>query len=188
MKSPRHPGSVFFKLVYGVCILGSGEKILKIKPKEIFEKMEGDDMMDNRLLNILKSGASYFLDSKSGVPYEDLYQYLYIQNEKSHIDQNSQKSIERINFLTAVQNMRNLTFHSVNKKRMELENCYGLICFDEGVSKNHVNLIIRLFFGEHQAKTKTMLEQIIFPKNLKGELLDLTCFINAMHNIIMIKE
>jgi hypothetical protein len=168
--------------------LGFGENILKIKPKEKFEKMEGDDMMDNRLLNILKSGASYFLDSKSGVPYEDLYQYLYIQNEKSHIDQNSQKSIERINFLTAVQNMRNLTFHSVNKKRMELENCYGLICFDEGVSKNHVNLIIRLFFGEHQAKTKTMLEQIIFPKNLKGELLDLSCFINAMHNIIMIKE
>lgn len=89
--------------------------------------MEAKEYLESKTANNLKAGTCALLESKSGIPYEDLYQYFYIQNERNS-GEPSQRQNDLLNFLEALVMMKNLTFKKPGVKNGSVVGVYGLLC------------------------------------------------------------
>lgn len=89
--------------------------------------MEAKEIADAKLLSLLKSGGAHILDSKSGIPFEDFYQFIYISNEGMQSEQSARLS-EKLNMLKAVCTIKNLAFRNLSKKDLGLDEAFGLSC------------------------------------------------------------
>ena len=85
------------------------------------------DLLDTKVLGQLRAGTAHILSSKSGVPSEDLHQYLYLLAEKATPEQSS-RQIDLVSILEALVLLRSLLFKSWNYKASQLPELYGLLC------------------------------------------------------------
>jgi hypothetical protein len=85
------------------------------------------DLLDTKVLGQLRAGTAHMLGSKSGVPSEDLHQYLYLQAEKSTPDQTS-RQMDLVSILEALVQLRGLLFKPWSFKLNQLPELYGLLC------------------------------------------------------------
>jgi hypothetical protein len=89
--------------------------------------METKEYLESKTANNLKAGTCALLEAKSGIPYEDLYQYFYIQNERNS-GEPSQRQSDLLNFLEALVMIKNLIFKKPGVKSASLIGVYGLLC------------------------------------------------------------
>lgn len=91
------------------------------------ESNANDDHIDQKAAGQLRAGTAHLLTHRSGVPAEDLHQYLYLLTERSSTDQ-SARQVDLVSFLEALVVVRSLMYRSWSHKAAQLPEIYGLMC------------------------------------------------------------
>ena len=151
------------------------------------------DFLETKAAGQLRAGTAHILSSRSGVPAEDLHQYLYLLTERASPDQTS-RQVDLVSILEAMVMARGLLYRSWGHKSSQLPEIYGHMCggrqdltADEGVTRTRAKLMLKLLFGETQPKTKSLVEEICLG-SVDDEVLSMSSFEIFMKSVLLAKE